>query len=190
MSRQAYAVGTSAYDLERLGALPEIQAPEWYDERPRTITAPPTERTRERVDTRTRTRVARRQTVSLFGVLGCLVAGMLLLMIVLSHMQLAVLSSELGQLDREMSGLREEAIHLQAAHESAFSLAEVERFAREELGMVEAARGQIVFIGSSIGGDVAEVLHVENSAPSYSLLDHMAGLLGILQESWSSIFGS
>jgi len=115
-------------------------------------------------------------------------ACVLLLMIVLSHMQLAVISSEMGQLEREMSTLRAEGLVLQAEHDHAFSQNEVERIARQELGMVDATRGQIVFIGSGISGDVAEVLRVEEES-NHGLLDHMAGLFGTLRESWSSIFG-
>jgi len=111
-----------------------------------------------------------------------------LVMIVLSHMELAMVSSEMGRLGREMSSLRAEELYLQAAHETAFG-DEALRFAREELGMVEAARGQIVFIGSGIGGDVAEVLRVEDTQSVAGFFDHMAGLAHGLRESWSSIFG-
>jgi len=186
-----YTMGTSAYDLDRWGALPEIEIPAEPKRRerpPREVTAPPTEETREKVATRTRTREAKRQSVSVFGVLGCMVVMGLLLMIVLSHMQLALISSEMAQLEGQISSLRERGGYLQSAHESAFGLLEVERFAREELGMVDAVRGQMVFIGSGAMGDTAEVLRVEEES-YYGLIEHMSGLIGILRESWSSIFG-
>jgi len=124
-----------------------------------------------------------------FGIFGCLLAGMLLLLVVLSHMQLAMLSSEIVQTERQMTNLRVEAVELLAVHEAVFSRDEVERFAREELGMAEATRGQVVFIGSSVSGDVAEVLRAEEPQSFYGMVDHVAGLFGILQESWGSIFG-
>jgi len=184
-------MGTSAYDLDRWGALPEIEIPEEPRRRerpPREVTAPPTERTKEKVNTRTRAREASRQSISLFGVLGCMVVLALLLLMVLSHMQLALISSEMAQLEGQVSALQERSAYLQSAHESAFGLMEVERFAREELGMVDAVRGQMVFIGSGAMGDTAEVIRVEEE-PYYGLIEHMSGLFGILRESWSSIFG-
>jgi len=182
-------MGTSAYDLDRLAALPEIAPREAPQRREREVAAPPTERTRERVNTRTKAREARRQGVSVFGVLGCMLAGALLLLIVLSHMQLAVVSSEMASSERQMTLLRVEGVELQSAHDHAFGQVEVERFAREELGMVDAARGQVIFIGSGITGDTAEVLRAEETGTGYGLLEHIAGLFGGLRESWSSIFG-
>jgi len=111
------------------------------------------------------------------------------MLIVLSHMQLAMISSEMVDLERQMSRLRTENIELQMAHEAAFGLVEVERFAREELGMVDATRGQVVFIGSGITGDTAEVLRVNETSSTYGLFEHITGLFGVLRESWSSIFG-
>ena len=186
MSRgQTYTAGTSAYDLDRWGALPEIEIPEGPRprERERThVVAPPSEQTRERVNTRTKAREAKRQSVSKFAVLGGMVVGVLLLMIVLSHMQLAMISHEMVELERQMGDLREETVHLRIAHENAFGRVEVERFARDELGMVEAARGQMVFIGSSLAGDVAEIIRVEEVAiESRSFLDHAAGLFTYLR---------
>jgi len=110
-------------------------------------------------------------------------------MIVLSHMQLAVISSEMVQLERQMSELQTEGTYLQRIHEDAFSSAEVDRFAREELGMVDTARGQVVFIGSGASGDVAEVLRVDEES-SYGLVDYMSEFFGTLREAWSSIRGS
>ena len=186
----ARAMGTSAYDLDRLGALPEL-APaydpdeSWPRERPSRAEALPVER--RRPVSRREAKRAVRFRVPVFGILGAFVIGALLVMIVLSHMELAMISSEMGQLSNEMRALRAEEVYLQTAHEAAFG-DEALRFAREELGMVEATRGQIVFIGSSIGGDVAEVLRVEGAQPT-GLFDHLAGLTHGLRASWSSIFG-
>jgi len=195
-------MGSSAYDLDRWGALPEIEIAEEprRRERPEEALPPPGEEVRRQGGAKTRARtqaqpqaqvhaVGRRQTVSTFGVFGCLVVGALLLLIVLSHMQLAVISSEMAQLEGRISTLREDGLYLQGVHENAFSAAAVERFAREELGMVEAVQGQMVFIGGVITGDVAEVLRMEE-AVDYGLLDHVAGFVGTLRASWGSIFGA
>ncbi|MCL2568742.1 MAG: hypothetical protein FWE12_04815 [Oscillospiraceae bacterium] len=193
--RRNYTAGSSAYDLDRVGALPEIEYIEYEEprrgERPRPAPDPSPERVGGRVAARVKeeARANRRQTVPVFGIFGCLLAGMLLLLVVLSHMQLAMLSSEIVQTERQMTNLRVEAVELLAVHEAVFSRDEVERFAREELGMAEATRGQVVFIGSSVSGDVAEVLRAEEPQSFYGMVDHVAGLFGILQESWGSIFG-
>jgi len=169
-----YVTGTSAQELERLAALPEIPEEPLRRER---VEASPRERAR------TRAMVRPRQSISKFGVFGFLLVCVMLLMVVLSHMQLAMISHEMGLLERELGNLREEAIDLQMAHEGAFGYLELERFARDELGMVDAARGQIVFIGSSVG-DGAEILRVEteSSGSGLSFLHHLMGLFETLQE--------
>jgi len=164
-------MGTSAYDLERLeswGSLPELDVSR-RDERE-------AERARQAAGARVGVR-ARRQTVTLFAVLGWMLVCVMLMLVTLSHMQLAMLSAEMGQLDRQAANLQAEVQVLQAVHESAFG-AEVGRIAREELGMVEAARGQIVFVGSN-SGDMAEVLHVAQGtvAQETGLFSHLMGLL-------------
>jgi len=159
----AATAGTSAYELERLerlSALPEIYDNSGQYERSGAYVAP---YEGEDADANTRTRSqarVQRQTVSKFAVLGALLVGILALMVVLSHMQLAVISSEMVGLERQMADLQEEAIHLRIAHETVFGTAAVERYAREELGMVDIARGQITYIGSSTQ-NMAEILRVE-----------------------------
>jgi len=192
--QRSYTAGSSAYDLDRLGALPEIEYPDdepQHRGRPRPASDPSPERVGGRAAAREKAenRETRRQTVPVFGILGCLVAGALFLMIVLSHLQLAMLSSEMVQMERQMTNLRIEAVDLQVAHGIAFSATEIERFAREELGMVDATRGQVVFIGSSMAGDVAEIIRVDEPQSFYGFPSHVASLFGILQDSWGSIFG-
>lgn len=159
---QPVNMGTSAYDLDRWAALPEI--PESYPERgPERERPQPREATRTRKRTRAKAKRRARQGVSKFAVLGCLTVGILLLFVVSFHMQLTMLSAEMVQLERQMVSLQEEAAHLAFAHENAFHPVEIERFAREELGMVDAAPGQIINIGSTVSGDVAEVLWAEEA---------------------------
>ena len=168
MPRNRVVMGTSAYELERWGALPEIP------EAPRRE-AHPHEQEAARTQVQPRRR-AGRQSVTAFAVMGWMLVCVLLLLVVLSHMQLAMISHEMGQLDRQRAALTEEGRHLQTVHETAFGI-EAERIAREELGMVEAARGQVVFIGSNIG-DTAEVLQgTEDVVPETGLFTHLVGLL-------------
>ena len=171
---QSVVMGTSAYELERWGALPEIgEAPRREDRA--WEAAPPREAVRTQVRGQTR---AQRQSVSAFAVMGWLLVCILLLLVVLSQLQLAMISDEMGQLDRQRMALEEAGRNLREVHETAFGI-EAERIAREELGMVDAARGQVVFIGSSLG-DAAEVLQVaaeEETQAVTGLFTHLVGLL-------------
>lgn len=167
----AETMGTSAYDLDRFSALPEIAETPRRAER-EVEALRPRESTRQRVRTQKR---AARQSVSGFAIMGGAVVCIMLLLVVLSHMQLAMISSEMSRLDRQASNLRAEASELRTAHEIAFSQEVVETFARGELGMVDATPGQIVIVGSS-RHDVAEVLHVPEARET-GLFTHLLGLL-------------
>jgi len=180
-------MGTSAYDWDRFGALPEIDFGEeaWQQPEPEYAEVPPVAEPQRRPASKRATR----QRTPVFGIFAALVIGMLLVMVVLSHMELAMVSSEIGQLDREANRLRAEEIELQVAHDRIFG-SEMEQFAREELGMVEAARGQIVLLSNGVGGDFAEVLRVpEEEQTVAGFFDHLRGLTGTLRDSWGSIFG-
>ena len=167
----AEAMGTSAYDLDRFSALPEIaETPRWTEREVETLR--PRESTRQRVRAQKR---AARQSVSGFAIMGGAVVCIMLLLVVLSHMQLAMISSEMSRLDRQASNLRTEANELRAVHEIAFSQEAVETFARGELGMVDATPGQIVIVGSN-RHDVAEVLHVPETRET-GIFTHLMDLL-------------
>jgi len=161
-------MGTSAYDLDRLSALPDFQE---YEEQIQE--AHPREMERPRPQPQKRTR-AERQSVTGFAVLGWMVVCVLLLLVVLSHMQLAMVSNEMARLDRQRAVLATEAQELQALHELAFG-EEAFRIATEELGMVEAARGQVVIIGGG-AGDVAEVVYAAEVTDG-GVISYLLGLL-------------
>ena len=163
----AATMGTSAYDLDRFGALPELaEDPNRAEDlRPRGSV-----RAREQAQKR-----AQRQSISGFAIFGGAVVCIMLLLVVLSHMQLAMISTEMGRLDRQASSLRAQAYELQLVHEVVFSQEAVEAFARDELGMVDAAPGQVVIVGSS-SNDVAEVLYTPETRET-GIFTHLVGLL-------------
>ena len=168
----AAAMGTSAYDLDRLTALPELTEDPRRSGREGETLRP---RTSTRAHMRARKRAAR-QSISGFAIMGGAVVCIMLLLVVLSHMQLAMISTEMGRLDRQASSLRTQAYELQIAHDAAFSQEMVETFARGELGMVDATPGQIVIVGSN-NHDVAEVLYVATAARETGIFTHLMGLL-------------
>jgi len=172
--------GTSAYDLERIGAIPELP----YGARPGAI---PREeervrvKEREAVRTRTRTRVRadRRQGIAPAAVLGYLGVGFLMVLVLLSYVQLTTVSTEAVRLESELTSLQQEGATLAVAHESAFNLVEIEAYAKGVLGMMEPATGQIYFIESS-QTDQAVILTPE--AADDSLLGAVRDFLLLLQE--------
>jgi len=97
-----------------------------------------------------------------------------------------MISHEMVALEGQMAGLREESAQLQVAYTSAFNRADVERFAREQLGMVDATAGQVFHLGAVLG-DTAEILEVTDER-DYGILSHLAGLLGSLQEYFALLF--
>ena len=179
---QAAVMGTSAYELERLGALPEFPDLPQEQHTPE-LAAPPSEGVRTRVRARARARDAQRQSVSKFAMLGAIVVAAMLLMVVLSHLQLAVISHEMVELEGQLAELTEEAIQLQVAYEIAFNQAHVEHFAREELGMVDASASQVFHIGAVLG-DTAQILEVPDDR-DHGVLAHLANLFGSLREYFS-----
>lgn len=168
---ERYYSGTAARDLDHLLALPEIDLDQWQDE-------PLREEKREtqvRRQPKKQVQTAKKQSVTGFAILGAMGITMLLLLVVLSHVQLAVLSSEVMQLEQSLNTLSAEATRLQGAHDLAFHTTQVERFAREELGMVDAVRGQVIFLESSTIDTARVIVPVEES--SQGLFRHLIGLL-------------
>ena len=165
---QAVIMDTSAYNLERIAALPELpeigrereaeqERRRRERERRREAVAPPSEQTRTRVQERRVARERARQGISKFAVVGYLAVVIMLTLVVLAHMELAVVSGEIVQLEGQLAVLQEEQISLQVAYNQTFSQLEIERFAREELGMMEAAWGQMIH-AEERGGGTVEVL--------------------------------
>jgi len=168
----SYYSGTAARDLDYLLALPEIDFDTWQDE------PTPQEEVRRQPVPKKKVRPARGQSITGFAVVGYLFISMLLLLVVLSHLQLAVLSSEIQQFENQVHTLTEESFRLQAAHDLAFHTSTVERFAREELGMVNAVSGQMVFVESN-SVDTARVVAVaqESDSGGQGFFGHLFGLL-------------
>ena len=183
---QAVVMDTSAYELERFDTLPEL--PDITRERERRrereqrreAVVPPSERTRARVRARGEARTKARQGISRFAVLGYLTVVILLTMLVLSHVELTVVSGEIVQLERQLAALQDEQALLQAAYSQTFSQVEIERIAREELGMMEAAWNQIGHAEGGGGGRV-EVLAVEG-AERNSVFSRVTGFFATLVE--------
>ncbi len=94
--------------------------------------------------------------ISMWAVLGFLTAMALMFFIVFSYMQLTEISTASGALNREIKQLQKESVLLTSQKESMIDMREIERIAKEELGMVKPSKDQIIYIDLS-GEDHAVV---------------------------------
>lgn len=158
--RKATVVGSSAYDLERIGAIPEIpfdhprefpkRIPD-HRERERVNVRPETEeRVKERARTRSREKARQGQYISVFAVVGTMAVVVMVFLVILSYIQLAVTTDEISALESQLGELNEEQTTLKVEHDSTFNLREVEDYARNVIGMTEPAEGQIFYLESDI----------------------------------------
>ena len=176
-----------AYAQPERYARPGTYAPPRVEPQRRRVHEPavqPSEETQARVNARaqarTRAREATRVRVPGFAILGGLVVLMMAVFVLTSIIQLNSVNAEIVSLEGQMTTLRADAARLRIEHENAFALVEVERFAREELGMVEPVPGQVVLIQAN-ARDTAEILFVEYEQRT-GFFQHIADLFASLRE--------
>ncbi|MDR0381191.1 MAG: hypothetical protein LBH86_04275 [Oscillospiraceae bacterium] len=100
-----------------------------------------------------------KETVRISGwmLLGFATFAVSMFIVVYSNVRLAELSSKTGALSREIAELKQEESLLQKLGDSKVNMAEIERIATEELGMIKPTRDQVIYIDLS-DGDHAVVL--------------------------------
>jgi cell division protein FtsL len=95
--------------------------------------------------------------------LACvLLAVTMLFGIVFSTMQLSALTAEANRVRRQIGALSGQEANLRAQVENRIDLAEIERIATLELGMIKPRGEQIVYVDTS-GGDFAVVYQGEDT---------------------------
>ena len=153
--------GSLAYDFDH----PELYADGEEYSRPLEPAARPETETRTRVQTRTRAVPRTKQGLSLFALAGTLVAAFLLVIAISARVGLVSLSGESVELEARLSELEEEQARLRISYESAFNLAEIERYAMDTLGMRKPNASQVEYIDTSapdravvIGGNESDSL--------------------------------
>lgn len=121
------------------------------------------ERTKEKPKVRTAEKVLvrERQHVSLVSVAGVGAVIAMAIMVLVSCIQLTVLSAETVTLKNQLSALETENIRLTAQYEQMFDLATVKEMA-EAAGMVKPSSSQVSYLDLS-GGDQAIVYQQENA---------------------------
>lgn len=181
-AKRASTEGSAALDFERLGMIPEIP----YEGEPRTYPKRKEkekvrEETEQRTKVKTRVRRDNGQKIVPSAVLGYLCAGFMLVLVLMSYIQLTVISDQTVELKSDLTQLEEEASKLAFEYESAFGLKEIEKYAKEELGMIEPASSQIYYVESSLK-DEAVVLADEGGEESKNILSGVISFLGTFME--------
>ena len=118
----------------------------------------------ERVRSRERARAAAAAqsmpAVSLFAILGAVLAGVLMVFVVLAQINYNEIASETTRLQTYHNNLAEKQRRLGITFESVIDMKEVERYARDELGMSKPDADRIAVIRSK-PADRAEVIETE-----------------------------
>ncbi len=91
-------------------------------------------------------------------ILGFLLSAAMLVLVLMAQVRMTALSDSAAGLENEIFALRSEQNRLLAQYETSFPLAEVERYAVEELGMQKPRPEQIVWLSSLGTDDRAEIL--------------------------------
>jgi len=87
--------------------------------------------------------------ISVFAVLGTLFVAVLMVFVVLAQINFNETAGETARLNAHLSELTEKHRALELMFESAIDIKEVERFARDELGMSRPDTGQILVINTT-----------------------------------------
>jgi cell division protein FtsL len=113
--------------------------------------------TRARERARAATAAQRSIGVSLFALFGALFIAVLLVFVMLAHIYYSEAARETVRLSAQLNRLSEQQRVLEISFESVIDMKEVERYARDVLGMSKPDPDQIAIV-QSIAPDRAEVI--------------------------------
>ncbi|MCL2408699.1 MAG: hypothetical protein FWC96_03690 [Oscillospiraceae bacterium] len=100
-------------------------------------------------------------SVSLFAIFGTVIIFVLLIFILLAHVYHTGVLTETGRLNSQMNELLEHERRLEIDFMSRINMVEIERRARDELGMSLPDEGQIIVLQSATPQGRAEVIEAE-----------------------------
>lgn len=123
-------------------------------------------------------RVREKQHVSVFSVLGFMGVLAMAVLVILSYVQITMLSSDTVALKRQLSTLETEQVRLTARYEQIFDLASVQE-AAEAAGMVKPGTSQICYVDLSVGDSAVVYRQEETTTLSRVLtgLNHGASVV-------------
>ena len=116
--------------------------------------------------------------VSLFALFGAVFAGVLMIFVVLAQISYAELAGERVRLNAQLDELNERQRRLEIEFESAIDMKDIERYARDSLGMSKPETSQVAII-RSMPVDSAEII---NSEGSEGVLSGMGAFISSLLE--------
>ena len=123
-----------------------------------------------------------------FTVVGLLTAAFLIMLVISGYVQLYEATSEVADLNDELEAVQQEQATLQSQYESKIDLDYVEQVATTQLGMLQPAPNQVVYL-DLCEPDHAEIVkteQTEHSANIFSALrDGVTGMIGYFREYFS-----
>ncbi len=114
-----------------------------------------------------------RPVIAPLAVIGLVLTAVLLLMVVYSYVQLYETSTQVGQLQSQLSQAQADTAKLRSTYESRIDLARIEARAKE-LGMTLPSARQTVYLNIA-GADHAEVLQVDQRSYLEKAFDALTG---------------
>lgn len=189
-ARRATVVGSSAYELERIGVIPEIPLERPRDlprqrgyerEREHVEVRPETEeRIRQRARSRAMQKAARSQYVSAFAVVGAIAAFVMVVFMLMIYVQLTVITGETTALETQLEELQLEQDSIAAKYNSTVNLGVIEDYARNVLGMTEPAEGQIFYLENKLE-DEAVILN-QDAVKDFGVLSVITSFFSSIME--------
>ena len=95
--------------------------------------------------------------VSVFAVFGTVFVGILMVIVVLAQIRYSEIADETARLNAQLGELQEQERRLGIMFENAIDMTEVERYARDTLGMSKPDADQVIVIRSRLV-DTAEII--------------------------------
>ena len=105
--------------------------------------------------------------ISLFALFGAVLAGVLMIFVVLAQISYAELAGERVRLNAQLEELTEQQRKLEIEFESAIDMKQIEREARDTLGMSKPESDQIAIV-RSLPVDSAEIIKIEGTEGTLS----------------------
>jgi cell division protein FtsL len=136
----------------------------------------PRERTIQRQRARAAAAAQSVPGVSLFAVFGAILAATLMVFVVLAQINFNEAASETVRLSNRLRTLTEQQRRLEIAYESVIDIEEVERYAKDVLGMSKPEADQIAII-HSVPSDRAEVIGGSDESTLSGLGKFLSSLL-------------
>jgi len=115
-------------------------------------------------------------SVSLFAIFGTILVGALMTFMILAQISFNEIAGETTRLNAQMSELTDKQRKLGITFESVIDMKEVERYARDELGMSNPDADQVAVI-SSIPSDKAEIMETGEEGMLKGLGSFISSLL-------------